>query len=220
MDLYHICNRGVEKRDVFLDDGDRARFVHGLFVFNDANATPNYLLHTRGATYPSSHVREPLIKIHAWCLMPNHYHLLISPADDDPAKISQFAHKLGMGYAKFFNEKYGRSGYLWQGTYRKKLIERDAHFLYIPYYIHLNPLDQSMPEWREGTVQNVSKALTRLREYRWSSLRDYFGVKNFPSVIDTSLLSEILGSPKRQEREIAHIISDPRIASRGSSIEM
>ena len=220
MDLYHICNRGVEKRDVFLDDGDRARFVHGLFVFNDANIVPNYLLHMRGNTYPAGHTREPLVKIHAWCLMPNHYHILLSPIDDDPMRISAFAHKLGMGYAKFFNEKYSRSGYLWQGKYRKKRIERDAHFLYIPYYIHLNPLDLSMPKWRDGSVQNPEKALKILREYRWSSFLDYTGHKNFRSIIDTSLLSDMLGSSRKQENEIRHIISNSRIATDSNFIEM
>ncbi|MBI5470381.1 transposase [Candidatus Kaiserbacteria bacterium] len=220
MTLYHIYNRGVEKRTVFLDDGDRARFVHGLYVFNDRKTAPNYLLHSRGNTYPAGHIREPLVKIHAWCLMPNHYHLLISATDDDAANISLFAQKLGMGYARFFNEKYSRTGYLWQGTYRKKRIERDAHFLYMPFYIHLNPLDLSMPAWRQGIVKDIKKAITQLHAYRWSSFQDYMGMKNFPSVIETSLLSSVLGAPKRQEKEIARIISSPIIAGKSRTIEM
>ena len=129
MDLYHICNRGVEKREVFLDDGDRARFVHDLFVMNDANASPNYIEQLRGSISYEKHDRDLLVHIYAWCIMPNHYHILLSPVDDDPSKLSLFAQKLGMGYSKFFNEKYQRSGALWQGKYRKVHIQRDAHFL-------------------------------------------------------------------------------------------
>ncbi|MBM3261713.1 hypothetical protein FJY93_04865 [Candidatus Kaiserbacteria bacterium] len=206
MELFHICNRGVEKRDVFLDDGDRARFVHNLFVLNDANPAPNHILHRRGNTYPESHERSPLVAIHSWCLMPNHYHILVSPVDDDPKNLSLFAQKLGMGYSKFFNDKYERSGSLWQGKYRKVHIENDAHFLYVPFYIHLNPLDLSMPEWREGKVGDVKKALEMLHEYRWSSFFDYTGTKNFPSIIDRDLLGEILGSRQRQEKVITEII--------------
>jgi len=82
-----------------------------------------------------------------------------------------------MGYAKFFNEKYDRSGYLWQGRYKKILIETDAHFNYIPYYIHLNPLDRLHKQWRVGGVTDCTKALDVLDTYRWSSYLDYQGTK-------------------------------------------
>src|SRR3989344_7268388 len=152
VELYHLLNRGVEKREVALDDSDRLRFVHDLFVFNDSNhVDPNHRLRD---FYMASAAREPLVDIHAFCLMGNHYHLLVSERED--GGISTFMRKLNMGYAKYFNEKYRRSGLLWQGRYRKRLITRDAHFLYIPLYIHLNPLDYLSREWRKGKIKNVS----------------------------------------------------------------
>ena len=72
--------------------------------------------------------------------------------------------------------------HFWQGKYRKVLITRDAHFLYVPFYIHLNPLRYVMPQWREGGVRNVREALKHLAEYRWSSHLDYFGIKIFPQL--------------------------------------
>mgnify|MGYP000745955618 CR=1 FL=1 len=185
MDFYHILNRGVEKRDIVKNDKDRLRFLHNLYVFNDTEATPNYILSKR---HEEQQKRHCLVHVHAFCLMNNHYHLLLSEIEENG--ISRFMQKLNMGYAKYFNEKYKRVGTLWQGKYKKILIERDAHFMYIPYYIHLNPLDYSHPEWREGKVRNVQKALESLRQYRWSSHLDYLGIKNFPSI---SNRKEILG---------------------------
>ena len=117
MELYHVLNRGVDKRDVVIDDSDRLRFVHSLFVFNDKNPlNENHRL--KGETLSASD-RKPLVHIHAWCLMSNHYHLLLSPIDDDLSLLSRFMKKLNMGYARYFNERHKRSGYLWQGKYKK-----------------------------------------------------------------------------------------------------
>jgi putative transposase len=201
MEIWHILNRGVDKRDVVKDEADRIRFVHDLFMFNDRNAVnPNH----RFKGYDSSN-RKHLVAIHAWCLMPNHYHLLVSELVE--GGMSLFMRKLNMGYAKYFNERYERSGYLWQGVFRKKLIARDAHFIWIPYYIHLNPLDLSFKKWREGKVSDSDKAIENLRKYRWSSYLDYMGEKNFPSLINKELLQDVLGSVARQEKEVRSVIT-------------
>ena len=203
-----------------MDDGDRARFVHNLFVMNDSHPAPNHILEVRGSVARTEHKRNLLVRILAWCLMPNHYHLLVSPIDDDLANLSLFAQKFGMGYSKFFNEKYQRSGALWQGKYRKIHVTRDAHFLYVPFYIHLNPLDLVMPEWREGRVRDMAAALKALSAYRWSSFRDYAGEKNFPSLIDTTPLTSILGSRSEQEKVIQDIIGDMSLAGSSFGFEM
>ena len=214
MDYYHVINRGVEKRDVFLASGDFIRFIHDMYVFNDVRSAPNYVVKER----QHERQRKMLVHVHAYCLMKNHYHLLLSPVTENG--ISAFMQKLNMGYAKYFNEKYERSGVLWQGTFKKMHITRDAHFMYIPYYIHLNPLDFKYPEWRAGAVKNSEKALSYLRGYRWSSHLDYLGIKNFPSVIYPLQLADTLGNRTRYEREIKDIISDSRLAEDSYDIEM
>ncbi len=213
MELYHVYNRGTDKRPIVHDDEDRVRFMHDLFVFNDRNATPNYILPARQMEHP----RAVLVRIHAFCLMDNHYHLLLSPARKNG--IPEFMKKLNMGYTKYFNERYERSGTLWQGKYKKKLLENDAHFLYIPYYVHLNALDRTMPEWREGKVRDVPKALETLRKYRWSSHLDYLGEKNFPSITEREFLAGVIGTRGRYEREIAAVISDSELAARSAALE-
>ena len=214
MELYHLLNRGVEKRKVFLEDQDRVRFIHDMYSLNDRNnVDPNH----RFKEFESTRVREALVDIHAFCLMSNHYHLLVSEIED--GGISMFMRKLNMGYAKYFNEKYERSGVLWQGTFRKILIQRDAHFLYVPFYIHLNPLDGVLPEWREGRVRNVNKAIKYLSQYRWSSFPDYNGRKNFPSILHMELLSDTLGSSVKQKRVIEEIIANTSLAEQSAKLE-
>jgi putative transposase len=205
MEVYHVLNRGVEKRDIVLNDDDRMRFVRGLYIFNDINNAPNSV--SQPKQWESDLDRKCIVHIHAWCLMNNHYHILLSPIDDNIKMVSLFMKKLNMGYAKFFNEKYERSGYLWQGRYKKILMQRDSQFSYIPYYIHLNPLDYSHSEWRTGGVKNQLQAKHQLHNYRWSSYFDYNNKKNFPSILHTSLLRDVLGSREHQNKEIEKIIS-------------
>lgn len=214
MEFYHALNRGVEKRNIVLDDADRARFIHDLFVFNDQQTALHPRLSERQEERGS---RKLLVHIHAFCLMGNHYHLLLSEATSNG--ISKFMKKLNMGYAKYFNEKYKRSGALWQGKFKKKYIERDAHFMYIPYYIHLNPLDFVMPDWREGRVLNIDKALEYLKTYRWSSHLDYLGEKNFPSITEREELASIIGTREKYRKEIERIIRDPSLATQSRILE-
>jgi len=214
MEFWHLIGRGVEKRNIVLDDSDRVRFIHDLYVFNDVNPTPNFVVLDR---HDNTRKRERLVDIHSFCLMKNHYHLLVSERIE--GGISLFMQKLNMGYTKYFNEKYERSGALWQGKYRKVLIERDAHFLYIPFYIHLNPLDYVASEWRSGKVKDTQKALGSLLEYRWSSHLDYLGVHNFPSLIRTDILKPILGTRKNYENMITEIIRDPGLARDSEFLE-
>lgn len=214
MEFWHLIGRGVEKRDVVMDDSDRLRFLHDLYIFNDKNAAPNYVLNARQG---SDRKRDKLVDIHAFCLMRNHYHLLVSERVE--GGIPLFMKKLNMGYTKYFNEKYERSGALWQGKYRKQHIARDAHFLYIPYYIHLNPLDYTHPEWRKGEVVHPKSALEVLEKYRWSSHLDYLGIRNFPSLIRQDVLKPFLEDRAEYQRTIGEIISSPNLALESESIE-
>jgi len=218
MDIYHVFNRGVEKRDIVNDDDDRMRFVRSLYIFNDKNPAPNSI--TQSSSCNMTRSRECLVVIHAWCLMNNHYHLLLSPVNDEYTNLSLFIKKLNMGYAKFFNEKYNRSGYLWQGKYKKVQIKTESQILYIPYYIHLNPLDYKMKEWRTGTISNTKQALSHLSNYRWSSFLDYSGKLNFSSLINTKLLKASLGNFANQRREIDGIIAGNNTEHYTKSLEM
>ena len=212
MDLYHAVNRGVEKRNIFLDSQDYARFVHNLYAFNDKDPVVNFgrsfsttaSMSDLGGHSFDTRGPEQLVKIHAWCLMRNHFHLLLSERQENG--ISKFLMKVNVGYAKYFNEKYQRNGYVFQGRTKRILIEREQQFNYILHYIHLNPLDycKGAENWRIRTKgenkQNLQKIFNYLRGYRWRSYRDYIGEKNFPSLLDTGLIT------KEYSKEIEHYL--------------
>lgn len=208
-EVYHICNRGVDKRTIFLDKNDSFRFVHDLYEFNDESPATNlYYRQPLLSSYEASprKRKNPIVELLAFVLMPNHYHLLIRQQRE--AGITDFLHRLGTGYAMYFNQKYQRTGALFQGPFRAVMVEHEAHFLYLPFYIHANPLDLKFPEWRTRRLKRAREALRYLKTYRWSSFPDYVGVKNFPSVTERSFLTNIFGAPKSFEATTMSLLSD------------
>lgn len=199
-EIYHICSRGVDKRTIFLDDKDRFRFIHDLYEFNDEELATNlyykkpHLQSYEIRSHKIKYERKTIVEILAFVLMPNHYHLLLKQLGD--GSISEFMRRLGIGYAMYFNQKYQRTGTLFEGRFRRVLVEKEAHFIHLPFYIHANPLDLKFPEWREKKIRNYKMAMSFLENYRWSSFPDYIGKKNFPSVTQREFLTECIGKPK------------------------
>lgn len=193
--LYHIYNRGVEKRTIFLDDGDYFRFIHDLYEFNDETSAEN--LYYKRLALQSHEIesrklrgRKPLVDILSFCLMPNHFHLLAQQRCENG--IIKFMQKLGIGYTMYFNKKCERVGGLFQGAYKAKLLTDDAHFLYMPHYIHLNPLELLIPDWKENNEKiNTKEALKFLESYRWSSYLDFMGKKNFSSLLAKNKINSL-----------------------------
>ncbi len=180
--FYHVFNRGVDKRKVYMENKDYSRFLYGLRDFNDKNSSVN--LHrlikkeSNGISvgYPMSNRidekdREPLVKIHCSCLMPNHFHLIFEQLED--GGISSFMQKLGIGYTKYFNEKYERSGVLFQGKFKAILIDRDEYLNYLMQYIYMNPLDLFELGWKENGLKDWRKAKQFLEDYRWTNCKNF-----------------------------------------------
>ena len=211
--IYHIYNRGVDKREIFLDEEDRFRFIHDLFEFNDEAPALNIYYKAPNLKSKSYEVeprkidskierkpRKLLVELMVFCLMPNHFHLMVRQRED--GGITEFMRKLGGGYTYYFNTKYHRTGSLLQGKYKFVLIKNEAHFIHLPHYIHLNPLDMAAPEWREKKIENYHKAMKFLESYRWSSFSDYIGKKNFPSVTQREFLMEFFDGPQKYRAEV------------------
>jgi len=202
--IYHVFNRGVEKRLIFLDESDYFRFINNLAIFNDKKSVLNAQYHVK--EIKTSDTRKPLVDILAFCLMPNHYHLLLRQKEKDG--ISKFMNKIGVGYANYFNLKYERVGSLFQGTFKAVLINKESQFLYIPYYIHLNPLDLITMDWRENGVSRPKLAIEFLDSYKWSSRRDYAGKSNFVGVLNKHPLNEFFASPEDYRKEFKNFMED------------
>jgi len=128
--FYHVYNRGVEKRDIFLDEQDYTVFL-GLLK--------KYLLGAEKSKtnrhQPKSYVGK--IDLLAYCLMPNHFHLLFFQKDQ--LALSGFMRSLLTGYSMYFNDRYKRVGPLFQGTFKASQIQSDGYLDHISRYIHLNP---------------------------------------------------------------------------------
>ena len=218
--FYHTLNKGVDKRTIFLDKQDYLRFIHDLYELNNEDrvettsrifkADPNI---TKSADRKK---RKMIVDVLAFCLMPNHYHLLLSPRIKNG--IPLFMQKINMGYSKYFNQKYEREGTLFQGRYKNILITDNTHFLHLPFYIHFNPLDLSHPEWRENKIKNPKKALEFLESYRWSSHLDYLGIKNFPSVLNMKPLMEIFGNNNDYQKLVGNYLKDIQV-DEGTTLE-
>ncbi len=214
--IYHLYNRGVDKRDIFLDDEDHFRFIHNLFEFNDtAPAENTYYKLLKSQSYEvelrkiEKELREPrklVVEIFAFCMMTNHFHLLVRQKTD--GGVVAFMQKLGTGYTNYFNKKYKRTGALFQGRFRAILVEQEPHFIHLPFYIHANPLSIIKPNWKEEGIGESEEAMEFLTSYRWSSHSDYAGKKNFPSITQREFLSEFMEGPEQYEKEMARWLKE------------
>lgn len=139
---YHIFNRGVDKRKIFLDAEDLKRFFQTMEEFNTLEPIGSiYENHFRkdqlgGSTSSRKALQKKLVNFICYCLNPNHYHFILEQAIDNG--IEKFMHRLGTGYTMFFNSKYDRSGSLFQGRYKAVYINSDEYFLHLIVYINLN----------------------------------------------------------------------------------
>jgi len=170
-EYYHRYNRGVDKRVIFLDENDRERFVSLLYL---ANNTKKIFLHEMKEWSFDEVVdtpREEVVSIGVWCLMPNHFHLLIREKTENG--ISFFMQKVLGGYAMYFNKKYHRTGSLFEGPFKAEHANEDRYLKYLYAYIHLNPIGIIDKGWKEKIIGNKSKAKDFLLNYQDSSLFDY-----------------------------------------------
>lgn len=147
--FYHIYNRGVEKRLIFQDDQDYAVFLSYLKEYllpKNKEELTNKLLES-GVSYKERAEILRLLKLNnfadeiillAYCLMPNHFHLLVKQKNAN--SIDRFMNSLGTRYTGYFNRRYKRVGALYQDVYKAVSVESDPQLLYLTSYIHRNPL--------------------------------------------------------------------------------
>lgn len=177
-EYYHLYSRGVEKRNIFLNKRDYTRFTHLLFL---SNGLESYEVRTLGKIKPFDFDRgNNLVYIGAWSLMPNHIHLLVKEKQE--GGISKMMKKLLTGYSMYFNIKYKRTGVLFQGRFGAKHIDSDEYLRRIFSYIHANPLERFDLSLSEQN-QNRNMCLNKLKNYDFSSLKDYMGSSRLESKI-------------------------------------
>jgi putative transposase len=165
---YHVYNRGVDKRNVFNSTKDYERFLSILDAFNTLKPANNT---TRSSQRKKELDDSKLIEMHDYCLMPNHYHLVVEQLTDNG--VSKFLQKVMTGYTMYFNKKNERSGVVFQGRTKSKLVFTDEYRLWLKNYLALNPLDLCEPGWKTNGIKNETNALKFLKEYKWKKEFNY-----------------------------------------------
>lgn len=177
-----------------MDNRDYLRFLHQLYELNDEDAVVNvkYYFNPETGTvesrpvYKAAKPRRLLVDILVFTLMPNHYHLMLRQTAENG--ITKFMQKLGTGYTLYFNKKYDRSGSLFQGRFKAVHITSSEHLIFLPHYIHSNPLKLNY---------GGSTSIEFLQRYRWSSFLDYIGIDNFPSISERQYILEMFGGESK-----------------------
>jgi putative transposase len=166
--FYHVYNRGDQKQMLFLEKSDYVRFLFLLLHLQ----SPELVTRTerrvgdflkRGTfKIPEKEIEEIVasryVDIINFCVMPNHFHMTVHTKTD--TGLSRYMHRISNAYAKYFNTKYERTGHVFQGTYKAKIIDTDQQLNYLSAYIHNNPHELS--HWKN-----------RAHTYPWSSFQDY-----------------------------------------------
>ncbi|RJQ36975.1 hypothetical protein C4559_04590 [Candidatus Microgenomates bacterium] len=156
--FYHLFNRGVEKRIIFSDDHDYQRFLQTLYYYQFSGPKPRFSTHKKFKIKDFSH-NPKIIDIICYCLMPNHFHLLIRQVKE--GGIQEFIQKVINSYTKYYNTKHNRVGHLFQGVFKAVPIETDEQLLNVSRYIHLNPY--------------VSDLTKNSETYQYSSYQAFIG---------------------------------------------
>ncbi len=165
---HHIIQRGNNRQTIFVDDGDR-EFLLALFA---------------------EHAKAQDVAVHAYVLMSNHFHLLATPPTAEG--IPQMMQSVGRRYVRYFNQKHGRTGTLWEGRYKSTLIQAERHLLACMAYMDLNPV-------RAGMVSDAA-------DHRWSSHLHFLGRKSDRLVTPHPLYWALGNTPFAREEAYAALV--------------
>lgn len=206
-EYYHVYNRGTEKRNIYTNKSDRDRFLALLYLAN--GSSPIHISNHQGSTLMSllSIDREnTLVDIVAYCLMPNHFHLILKEKEENG--ISRFMQKMTTGYTMYFNKRHDRSGNLFQGKFKAKHIDNDEYFKYLISYIHLNPIKIIDPKWMEDGIKNKDTSEKYLDNFPYSSYLDYIGFNRMENkIINNKALPDYFEMPKDFKANVTEWLS-------------
>ena len=175
-DYHHVYNRGNSKQKIFHDKQDYKHFVDLLYLLNTKENLKIFHL-KRSDTFSvyEFDIKDNLVLIGAYCLMPNHFHILIT--QNENGDVSKFMQKVTTAYVMYYNKKYKRTGSLFEGKFKSKHINKDTYLKYLFSYIHLNIIKLLNKNWKENGIQDKKQALDYLKKYEYSSYLDYLGIK-------------------------------------------
>lgn len=195
-EFYHLYNRGLEKQNIFENQRDYSRFLKTLFYYQIQNPKPKFSTYRQSKTFPID-TSKKILEILCFCLMPNHFHLLVKQIKD--GGVTEFMRRFIHSYTKYRNVKYQRQGPVFQGIFKAVRVESDEQLIHLSRYIHLNPL--------------VSFLTKDLKSYPWSSYSAYDGLSND----ELMAKKEILGFFKSPEEYQKFVLDQ---ADYGKTLEL
>lgn len=188
--VYHIYNRGVERRIIFTSKKEYERFVQLLDYYRYGEASRSFseylVLAQEQKYYLLQKLKQSpaLVEILTYCLMPNHFHLILK--QKRPDGIKRFLSLISNGYAKYFNTKLKREGPLFQGSFKAVLVETEEQLMHLSRYIHINP------------VVSAICSTENLISYPWSSFSSYLK-KSDNSFITSEPILDLFSSSEKYE---------------------
>ena len=193
-EFYHLYNRGVDKRPIFLSSGDLERFFECMNVLNREKSIGSLRDLPRHSV---SGAETKLVEFVAYCLNPNHYHFLIEQIAEKG--IERFMHKLGMAHSKYINAKYQRSGALFQGSFKAIHVDSNEYLLHVSAYVNLNDRvhrykDNSITKssWNEylqdESIPGICKKDTILKQFENKEKYKKFAESTLEDMVERKIL--------------------------------
>lgn len=194
-DYVHVIKRGTRGMPIVRDNKDRQRFLLMLRHFNDTFSTENWfrditsenkiLTFERGSTWPQ---QKKIVEIVAYCLLDNHFHLLVREITE--GGISKFMQRLGTGMSNHYNQKYDEKGSIFQGAYHSRTVSNDNYLQYVSVYIQVKNTLEMYPGGINRAAHEFDKAYKWAKNYPYSSLREYENSYE-TNILDKNFLSGI-----------------------------
>jgi len=213
--IVHVFNRGNRKQEIVRDEKDRQNFLLGLYYLNNEESPPQPiakardLLGSMSSSKPKKSrfdldfewddgwgKRDPLVKVLAFILLDNHYHLILEEIKE--GGIAKFMRKLGNSMTGHFNAKYDEVGKLFQGSYKARRIDDDNYLRYLAVYIMVKNAFEMYPGGIENALKNFDDAYEFAVNNEYNSLASYAGGEVSP-ILDTEMLKEAFPNAKEMK---------------------
>jgi putative transposase len=223
-EFYHVYNRGTDKRNIFSHEVDIARFFKSMDEFNTLEPIGSIYENSFHTSLVGTPSKQGKIKVHSkegrgklvnficYCINPNHYHFLLEQVVD--RGIEKFLHRLGTGYTKYFNNKYKRSGVLFEGKFKAVHVNTNEYLLHVSAYINLNDHVHQLGSRASKLGTSALRSWSSFKEYRKKDglgfckkeiiLSQFKNVKAYEEFARSSLV-EIL-KRRKEEKTISNLL--------------